>query len=371
MLLLLLLSLACRCAEAFYPASATRTKCWHFHQTEARMMALTDTEVAQIFHRVADTEREFLGPGDVLPYSESAADAIFELCAANGAGLARLGPTLSPRTAEALRVYILKRLRDATQHTGDSRLSEVMTATAAEGMGAPSTKVRWDLRLPMSTEVVDALREMLTGHSALGETLEAAAGGREAELWELGALISSPGAVAQIVHADVQWEPRPYIHTTFVALQPISRDLGPTRFVPYTHARPDLHDAHRSHGDARALSEEPLLHWHAWIAAGRPDQTKRVPLPSQVGLLNTGDATVYDARLFHAGGANSFSAHGAVDDTGVGAAASPCDGYRILFYLTLRGAERVDYVDPTRTLLEEYRGCYTLGRLRDGISRLC
>ena len=85
----------------------------------------------------------------------------------------------------------------------------------------------------------DALRRRSYARAGAGSGC-----GSRAELWELGALISAPGAAAQIVHADVVWRPKPSLHTAFVALQPIDRALGSTRFLPNTHENGDLHSAH-------------------------------------------------------------------------------------------------------------------------------
>ena len=309
---------------------------------------LEEQLVADQFSRAA-MEQNYLGPGDPLPLSNSAAEAI-EACI--NCGVARLASGLQPETAAALRAHVLQEIskeRKLEDGVEAGRLSKVIAPTAASGS---STATRWDLRLPMNVYVRRALREMLCGdEAALGEALEAAAGGREAELWELGALVSAPGAAAQIVHADVVWRPKPSLHTAFVALQPICRTLGPTRFFPSTHENADLHAAHVSHGDATALT------------AGGQRPGEGPPLPSQVALLAPGEVALYDARCFHCGGANTYGggAEGIED--------ANSDGLRVLFYLTTRHADRAAEPavhDPARSLLASLDGVFTLGMLRDG-----
>ena len=58
---------------------------------------------------------------------------------------------------------------------------------------------RWDLRLPMAPVVYKALGEALGGD--LGDVLQDLVGA-DAELWELGAVTTEPGAEPQAVHCD-------------------------------------------------------------------------------------------------------------------------------------------------------------------------
>lgn len=318
----------------------------------------------------AGMEQDMLGPGAPLPLCENAAAAKAALSEA-GAGVARLGGTLSPATAAALRAYVLAELSDATREPVASclRLSHVIAPTAASGS---TTATRWDLRLPMSPIVRTALQEVLSEGGALGEALEEAAGGGQAELWELGALISCSGAAAQVVHADVVWRPTPSLHTAFIALQPICRALGPTRFLPYTHANKHAHAAHVAQGDATALT---VANCYDERFGAPPMEPCDQLMPSVVALLDTGDAALYDARCFHCGGANTFEANQPRqlgpegDASGDGCVDASLDGMRILFYLTTRHAARMAepvVPDPGRSLLPHLDGAFTLGALRAG-----
>lgn len=154
------------------------------------------------------------------------------------------------------------------------RFSEVQTPRAREG--APRT--RWDMRLPLVPVVFDAVRKILTGSGgALGGAFASLAGGPDAELWELGVIVSEPGAAPQSVHFDA---PEMCLFSAFVALQDVSPEMGPTMFLQGTNT-PAAH---------RRFGEDP---------AGFIKEAQ-----SSAGLLNAGDAVVYDSRVLHCGSEN-------------------------------------------------------------------
>ena len=187
--------------------------------------------IGQMSARTAD-EQAYLREGEPLPYSASTtgACAAAELAAS---GIVQLRGALSVATAVELREFIVKELEaaksaDAKQYaalraaaaaakavlgielpisTENGSFSKVLAPNgeAAAQSSSPATAARWDLRLPMAPIVRKGLRELFCDGSPLGETLDLSAGGSQAALWELAALISSPGAKAQIVHADTKW----------------------------------------------------------------------------------------------------------------------------------------------------------------------
>ena len=114
--------------------------------------------------------------------------------------------------------------------------------------------------------------------------------GKKAMLYEFSTLISDPGSQRQVIHPDTPYggaggaaRDDPVLFTTFVALQDIRLDMGPTLFLPRTHT----HEMHERFRDQKA---------------GKDDLLKSVP--SKCGLLPKGSATVFDSRLLHAGSAN-------------------------------------------------------------------
>merc|ERR1711920_711140 len=131
---------------------------------------------------------------------------------------------------------------------------------------------------PLVPVVHASLREMLHGRrSALGIAFGALGGGLDAELWELGVVVSEPGAAKQPWHFDA---PGRCLFTAFVALQDISLDMGPTLFLPGTHTR----SAHE-------------------VFMQQPEQFAGVE--PAVALLSAGDAVLYDTVLLHCGGPNN------------------------------------------------------------------
>ena len=174
--------------------------------------------IGQMSARTAD-EQAYLREGEPLPYSASTtgACAAAELAAS---GIVQLRGALSVATAVELREFIVKELEAAKSaaakavlgielpiSTENGSFSKVLAPNgeAAAQSSSPATAARWDLRLPMAPIVRKGLRELFCDGSPLGETLDLSAGGSQAALWELAALISSPGAKAQIVHADTKW----------------------------------------------------------------------------------------------------------------------------------------------------------------------
>ena len=283
-------------------------------------------------------EEAYLGEGSALaPCAPGAAASVV-----TARGVACVPQVLSEATATRLHAHVLERFEllssaksveavskgtdddegaDADVDyqlvavgSGTQRLSKLAADddddgdAAADGSG--DEERRWDVRLsPEEPLVRQALRELLS--SPLGEALEQLAG-REAVLWELATIMSAPGCPPQIVHADATWTPSPLLLTSFVALQPVERAMGPTRFLPGTHAEPS---------PAATVAAADATHLRSGGGAGGyGDCGGGVPPASCVALLDTGDAALYDGRTLHCGGANRS------------------DRRRLLLYLTFRRA---------------------------------
>ena len=153
-----------------------------------------------------------------------------------------------------------------------------------------------------------ALRELLRGRSggtgagasaALLHTTLRDALSDDAVLYELSALVSEPGSPRQPIHPDNPYQPCAPLLTCFVALQQITPSMGPTFFLPRTHTAA----AHEAFGGGVA-SRDALLAASTHVEA----------------LLDAGDASLFDSRCMHCGGANDA-------ETG---------GTRVLFYCSFR-----------------------------------
>jgi hypothetical protein len=155
---------------------------------------------------------------------------------------------------------------------------------------------------------------------ALGPTI-AECLGPDAVLHECAALISDPQAPQQPFHPDTPYrsEQGLAVLTAFIALQPVDESMGPTKFVPQSHTAA-AHEAFNSAETKLAM----LLRRPTWR-----------------GVLDTGEATLFDSRLIHCGGANESPRR------------------RVLFYISFRAKEASA---PPGTLLYDLRGRYSLSR---------
>ena len=201
---------------------------------DALLNGLEEKE-AECPHMLLLEEDDWRHPPQPLPLSVSVAECVARV---NEEGVARVR-AMSASTAAALRTSILEELEAA-------RISEPGAGCARDGGSArcfsavlaPSAgevETRWDLRLALSPPVRAALRELFAGDgAALGMAMEDLVGA-EAELWEMAALVSAPGATAQPVHSDTIFSHEPCLFTAFVALQDVAPSLGPTRFVMRSH----------------------------------------------------------------------------------------------------------------------------------------
>ena len=133
-----------------------------------------------------------------------------------------------------------------------------------------------------SAAVAAALRAALAGEAG---ALLVAAVGRDAELRELQVIVSEPGAAAQDVHSDSNYDAAASrLVTMFVALHDLLDErMGPTHFWPNTH-----------------------------MPRCFPGEVWRPPTPSLAANLRSawyplraGDAVLMDACTWHRGGANT------------------------------------------------------------------
>ena len=148
--------------------------------------------------------------------------------------------------------------------------------TMAERMRGPSLRHFVPVCPPFAPCFAAALRAALAGEA--GAILVAAVG-RDAELRELQVIVSEPGAAAQDVHSDSNFDIHaPRLVTVFIALHDLLDErMGPTRFWPNTHAPPWL-------PPTASLAAERRPVWYA---------------------LRAGDAVLMDGCTLHRGGANT------------------------------------------------------------------
>lgn len=220
-----------------------------------------------------------------------------------------LGPEASPQSAAAVLrsegVVVLRQALGASQASAlDGHVGAVLAEAAARAalsaaeeavnFGAVLCKHRrFDLKLSPGMPPVDAALRALLAQPRVRQAL-AQVLGEDAELYELAAMVSDPGARRQPVHPDTPFpETRrgaapeeaaqalpPVVITAFLALQDITPAMGPTVLWSRTHT-PKAH-----------------AEWYEHKSAFLQRSACRV------GLLSRGDLLLFDSRLLHCGGAN-------------------------------------------------------------------
>ena len=246
-------------------------------------------------------------------------------------GIIRIANALSLQSSVNLLEHVNSALPEALAASADtaafevddvyvSYFGDVLRRDSEDGI-----RRRHDLKLAISRPpVADAVDELL---ATLGPTI-AECLGPDAVLHECAALISDPQAPQQPFHPDTPYrsEQGLAVLTSFIALQPVDESMGPTKFVPQSHTAA-AHEAFNSAETKLAM----LLRRPTWR-----------------GVLDTGEATLFDSRLIHCGGANESPRR------------------RVLFYISFRAKEASA---PPGTLLYDLRGRYSLSRSKsDGVS---
>ena len=156
----------------------------------------------------------------------------------------------------------------------------ICTASAAV---AESATTRSEFRMAFAPCFAAVLRLSLAGEAG---ALLVAALGRDAELRELQVIVSEPGAAAQDVHSDSNFDIHaPRLVTVFIALHDLLDErMGPTHFWPNTHAPRCFPPLCRWLPPTASLAAERRSVWYA---------------------LRAGDAVLMDACTWHRGGANT------------------------------------------------------------------
>lgn len=173
--------------------------------------------------------------------------------------------------------------RSAASQQLDAALSGMLEASEARlRPGLLCNKSRYELLLqPDSGAIEAAIREALDG--PLGKLLKAVVG-LEAPLYELAAIVPDKGAPQQPLHFDAGYEAGLRSYTTFVALQDVGTEMGPTLFLPGTHTK-EAHAAKMVRSEFDDLLQET---------------------PSVSSMLSVGDCSVFDSRLFYADTPNTY-----------------------------------------------------------------
>jgi hypothetical protein len=130
--------------------------------------------------------------------------------------------------------------------------------------------------------IKNALRELITG--TMGDLWSSTLGGEECEFYDCYVLRTSPGSARQMIHSDTPFQQTPPLMVAFVALQDVTKGMGPTTFLPRTHIETPSRRSFDGQGDGK----DAML-----------GKTK-----SKFALLKAGDAALFDMRILHGGAAN-------------------------------------------------------------------
>jgi ectoine hydroxylase-related dioxygenase (phytanoyl-CoA dioxygenase family) len=139
---------------------------------------------------------------------------------------------------------------------------------------------------------------------------------------ELSCHLSLPGAQAQPSHSDMAFSGSRRVLSAFIALQPLTEQMGPTCVVPGTHTR-SFHRRMLTQPSSKFYGVEGVLETAEESACNRDalacaqprrldDETalefeavkNALVAEAQTCVLECGDVLFFDARLFHYGGAN-------------------------------------------------------------------
>ena len=82
--------------------------------------------------------------------------------------------------------------------------------------------------------MADALQEVL-GRSGTLRPLYEKLVTLDGEFYELASVITDPGSLRQQIHPDLPFRSQAPLYVTFLALQDVTADMGPTTFLPGTH----------------------------------------------------------------------------------------------------------------------------------------
>ena len=200
-------------------------------------------------------------------YPEAAAETCAACLAAGLDGLERM---------LALPQTMAERMR-----SGGVSLRHFVPICTASAAVAESATTRSEFKLSFAPCFAAVLRLSLAGEAG---ALLVAAVGRDAELRELQVIVSEPGAAAQDVHSDSNYDAdAPRLVTVFVALHDVLDErMGPTRFWPNTH-------------------EPRCFPGGVWL----PPTSLLAERRSVWYALRAGDAVLMDACTWHCGGANT------------------------------------------------------------------
>lgn len=210
-------------------------------------------------------------------------------------GCVVIGQAVPTDCCNTLAEFVDAKLAEARRFVADA--GEKESSYVGEVFGRVRCRAqRWDIKLPFEGPVLETVRCL--GQSLGGLLTEIL--GSKALLTEMSCIVSDPGAAQQPVHADTA-SASEGLMSIFVALQPVTRAMGPTVVCPKTHILGPAEGGRLLRRLCPGVSE-------ANAHPGYQDKALEALGGVQVPC-NCGTALLYDARLLHCGGANLPGQH--------------------------------------------------------------
>ena len=194
--------------------------------------------------------------------------------------------------------------------------------------GINSPTFRHSFPVDLSPEIHDVVTSVVSNHKEFFQELA----GQDGILVELSVLLTFPGASEQTIHSDIPYgslndDPitgAPGLASVFVALQEITKDMGPTLILAKTHlpefhktivpttqetynAEGELEIIHLDQGNEDDGDDDSVVH----NTQGNVQFTLEEVQNSAI-LCNAGESYIMDSRCAHLGGANTSSKERAV-----------------------------------------------------------
>ena len=173
-------------------------------------------------------------------------------------------------------------------------------------------KNRHSIKIKMTEDIFLLLNSVLYGddrRKCFYENLY----GKSSVLVELSLLLTFPGAPAQALHSDISYQALesqfdnhnlPGLSSTFVALQDVHQNMGPTIIIPNTHTK-EYHSSIKI--DMESYSVDGTIEKISNIDDDSVEKKtfSEEELNDAAITSNVGDVYTMDARAIHCGGANN------------------------------------------------------------------
>jgi len=250
-------------------------------------------------------------------------------------GVLRIDNTLDGAACDALRAYVLRQQELADVETSNN--ADVST----EYYGVENRrKKRCDLLLGLvpdencdedGRQVISNTLQKLLGKDGTLRPIYEELVTNEGEFYEFAAVITDPGSDRQQVHPDLPYRKEAPLYVIFLALQDITKEMGPTTFLLGTQ------------------SYEEQVKFEDY--SQKDDQLSNAN--SRLALLKKGDAVLFDARVLHCGNAN---------DEELGAT-------RAMFNFSFRSPKEVGSLGYCGSIRPGYVGRLSLGDIGEALEQ--